>query len=92
LIIGDAHQRHCFEGCPFARCDDGQNRLALVAHDVGCERRLVVLAELDEAQERIEIDRHVGATNDAFDARRARCRRIVDRADARMRVRAAKNL
>ena len=68
-----------------------RDRLAFVAHHVGRQRRLVVLAELDEAQQRVEIDRHVGRANDAFDAWRACRSRIVDRADARVRVRAAQN-
>ena len=91
LVVGDAYQRHRFQRGAFGGGDKAEDRLALVAHDVGCERRLVVFAELDEAQQRVEIDRHVGGANDALDAGRARRSRIVDRADARMRVRAAQD-
>ena len=70
--------------------NDGEDRLALVAHDVGRQRRLVVLAELDEAEQRVEIARHVGAANDPLDAGRARPRRCRS-ADARVRVRAAQH-
>ena len=88
-IVGDAHHRQRLKRRTFAGRDDGEDRLALVAHNVGGKRRLVVLAELDEAQQRVEIDRHVGCANDPLHARRARRRRIVDRADARMGVRTA---
>ena len=91
LIVGDAHQRHRLERRAFAGRDDAEDRLAFVAHDVRRQRRLVILAELNEAQQRVEIDRHVGGPDDPFHARRARRRRIVDRADARMRMRAAQD-
>ena len=48
-VIGDAHQRQRLERRTLAGRDDSEDRLALVAHDIGGERRLVVLAELDEA-------------------------------------------
>ena len=91
LIVGDAHQGKRLERRALAGRDDAKDRLALVAHDVGSERRFVVLAELDEAEQGVEIDRHVGRPNDSLDARRARRRRIVDRANARMGVRAAQD-
>ena len=91
-LVGDANLRQRFERRPLAGGDDGEHRLALVAHDVGRERRLVVLAELDEAQKRVEIDRHIGRANDPLDPRRARRDGIVDRADARVGVRAAQHL
>jgi hypothetical protein len=92
LIIGDANQRHRFECGSLGGRDDAEDRLALVAHRLGRQRRLVVLAELDQAQQRIEIERHVGRSNDALDARRTRGRRIIDRADVGMRMRAAQDL
>ena len=91
LIVGDAHQRHRLQCCALAGRDNAEDRFALVTHYVGGQRRLVVLAELDETEKRVEIDRHVCGPDDPFHARRARRRRIVDRANTRMRMRAAQN-
>ena len=68
------------------------DRLALVAHLVDGQQRLVVLAEVDEAQQRVLVDRHVGGADHALDAGRALGRRHVDGAQARMRMRAAQHL
>ncbi len=56
------------------------------------ERRLVVLAEVQKAQQRVEVDRHVGRPDHALDARRPLGRRGIDPADARVVVRAAQHL
>jgi hypothetical protein len=90
-VVGDVHQGERLQRRALAGRNDTENGLALVTHDIGRQRRLVILAELDEAQKRVEIDRHVGGPNDALDAGRPRRHRIVDRADARVRVRAAQN-
>ena len=72
--------------------DDGDDRLALVAHLVDRQRRFVVLAEIDQAEQRIEVARHVGAANDPADARMPLGLARVDAADARVRVGAAQHL
>ena len=72
--------------------DHGDDRLALVADLIYGKRRLVVLAEIDEAQERIEIVRNIGAADDPAHAGTALRFGEVDTADARMRVRAAQDL
>ena len=47
---------------------------------------------MNEAQQRVQIDRHVGGSNDALDARSTGRRGIVDRANSRVRVGASQNL
>ena len=91
-LVIDPHFRERLIGFPRAVGDDGDDRLALVAHLVDRERRLVVLAEVDEAEQRVEIDRHVGAANDAPHAGRAFRFRRVDAAQAGVGVRAAQYL
>ena len=91
-LVIDPHLRHRLKGLSRAVGDDGDDRLALVAHLVDRERRLVVLAEVDQAEQRVEIDRHVGAANDAANAGRAFRFGGVDAAQAGMGVRAAQYL
>ena len=50
-LVVDPHLRDRLEGLALAVGDDGQDRLALVADLVDGQRRLVVLAEIDQAQE-----------------------------------------
>ena len=88
-LVIDPHFRDRLIGLARAVGDDGDDRLALVAHLVDRERRLVVLAEIDQAEQRVEIDRHVGAADDAADAGRAFRFRRVDAAQAGMGMRAA---
>ena len=56
------------EGLAMAVGDDRDDRLALVAHLVDCKCRLVVLAEIDQAEQRVQIARHVRAANDSANA------------------------
>ena len=88
-LVIDPHFRERLIGFARAVGDDSDDRLALVAHLVDRERRLVVLAEVDEAEQRVEIDRHVGPANDAPHAGRAFRFRRVDAAQAGVGVRAA---
>jgi len=66
---------------------DRDDRLALVADLVGRERGLVILAEVQEAEQRVEIARHVGAADHAAHAGRALGLAGVDAADARVMMR-----
>ena len=56
------------------------------------QRRLVVLAEVDEAEKRVEIARHVGAADDPAYAGRAFGFRGVDMAQPRVGLRRADHL
>ena len=56
------------------------------------ERRLVVLAEVQKAEQRVEVDRHVGRPDHALDARRPLGRGSIDPTQAGVVVRAAQNL
>ncbi len=90
VVDTDLSQR--LESLALRACDHRDDRLTLVADLVGGQRRLVVLAEVEQAQERIEVARHVGAADDAADAGGAFGLGRVDPADARMMMRAAQNL
>ena len=68
-LVVDADLRQRLVGFARAVGDDGDDRLALVAHLVDRERRLVVDAEVDERQQRVQIARHVLAADDAAHAR-----------------------
>jgi len=63
--------------------DDGGDRLALVADLLDRERRLVVLAEIDKAEQRVEITGYVGAADDPAHAPTALS---FARVDGRMRA------
>ena len=91
-LVVDADLCEGLEGLALAVGDDGDDRLALVAHLVDRERRLVVLAEIDQAEQRVEIARHVGAADDPAYPGGALGLDGVDAADARVRVRAAQHL
>ena len=91
-FVVDADLRQRLEGFALAVGDDGDDRLALVANLVDRERRLVILAEIDQAEQRVEIARHVGAADDPPHAGLALRFGEVDAADARMGVRAAQHL
>jgi hypothetical protein len=77
------------EGLALGVGDHRNDRLALVAHLFGGQRRLVVLAEVEQAQQGVEIDRHVAAGEDAAHAGAALGLGGGDRADAGMVVGAA---
>jgi hypothetical protein len=62
--------------------DHGCHRLALVAHALGGQHRLVVDAEIEQAQKRVEIRGHIGAGEDAQDTGHARCFTGVDPTDS----------
>src|SRR3984957_14039492 len=80
------------EGFALTVRNDGHDRLALITDLVDGERRLVLLAKIDQAEQRVEIARHVGATDDPSHAGAALRFGEVDTADARMRVGAAQDL
>ena len=67
----------------------GRDRLALVADLLVRDERLVVHAEIEQAQKRIEIARHVLAEHDAHHARHALRFARIDAADAGVMMRAA---
>ncbi len=91
-FIVDADLADGLEGLAVAVGDNRQDWLALVAHFVDCECRLVVLAEIDEAEQRVEVARHVGAANQPAHPGAALGFRGVDMPDAGVRVRAAQHL
>ncbi len=55
-LVVDPHLRDRLIGLARAVGDDGDDRLALVADLVDRQRRLVVLAEVDQAEQRVQID------------------------------------
>ena len=69
--------------------DHRDDRLALVADLVDGERRLVVGLDLDQAEDRIDVLRHVLVGEDAHDARSLLRLARIDRQDARVVVGAA---
>ena len=79
-------------GRRFALGHHGEDRLALVAYLVDGQQRLVVLAEADQAQQRVFVHGHVGGADHALDAGGALGRRYVDGAQARVRMRTAQHL
>ena len=91
-LIVDADPCEGLEGLAVAVGDNSHDRFALVAHLVDRERGLVVLAEIDEAQQCVEVARHVSAANDAANPRAALGLAGVDAADPRVRVRTAQHL
>ena len=58
-LIVDADLCDRLIGLAVAVGDDGDDRLALVAHLVDRQRRLVVLAEIDQAEQRVEVMRYI---------------------------------
>ena len=88
-LVVDPHLCHRFIGVARTVRDDGDDRFALVAHLVDRQRRLVVLAEIDQAEQGVEVARHVGAADDPAHARRTFRLAGVDAAQARMGMRAA---
>jgi hypothetical protein len=91
-LIVDAQLCDGLGGLALAVGDNGHHRLALVAHLVDRERRLVVLAEIDQAEQGIEVTRHVGAADDAADSGVTLGLDGVDAAYAGVRMRAAQDL
>ena len=91
-IIADANQFDGGHGFRLAVGDDGDDRLALVAHLVDGERRLVVLAESDQAEQRVLVERHVLPPHHALDARRALGGGDVDAPDPGVMMRRAHHL
>src|SRR3954454_4337731 len=63
-LVVDPHLRDRLKCFALAVGDYGDDRLALVADLVHRERRLVVLAEIDQAEERVEVARDVRAADD----------------------------
>ena len=70
-IVVDPDLADGLVGFALAVGDHRDDRLAPVADLVDRQRRLVVLAELEQAEQRIEVHRDVGAADDAAHARRA---------------------
>ena len=91
-IVVDPHLGECGIGGGLAVGHHRHDRLALVAHLVDCQHRLVVLAEADQAQQRVLVDGDVGGADHPLDARIALRSRYVDRPDAGVRMRAAQHL
>ncbi len=91
-LVVDPHFRHRLIGLARTVRDDGDDRLALVAHLVDRERRLVVLAEIDQAEQGVEVARHIGAADDPAHAGERSASAGVDAAQARMGMRAADHL
>ena len=91
-LIVDADLCDGLIGLAVAVGDDGDDRLALVAHLVDRQRRLVVLAEIDQAEQRVEVARHIGAADDPAHSGGTLGLDGVDAPDPRMRVRAAQHL
>ena len=89
LLPVDAHLGDGVAGLALGLGDDGGDRLALVGDLLLREQRLVVEAEVEQRQERVEVLRHVAAGDDAHDAGHALGGGGVDAADAGMVVRAA---
>ncbi len=63
-LVVDPHLCHRLIGLARAIGDHGDDWLALVANLVDRKRWLVVLAEIDQTEQRIEIARHVGAADE----------------------------
>lgn len=80
-LVIDPDLGNGLERLAFAVGDNGKDRLALVADLVDRQRGLVILAEVDEAEKRVEIDRDIGATDDPAHAGRAFCVRGIDATD-----------
>ncbi|MHC2233039.1 hypothetical protein ACVI8L_001378 [Bradyrhizobium diazoefficiens] len=91
-LVVDLDLGNRLERLALAVGNDGDDRLALVADLVDRQRRLVVLAEIDQAQQRVEIDRHVGAADDPAHAGRALGLGGVDTANPCMRLGRADDL
>ena len=92
LLVVDPHLGERLERLALGAGDDRHDRLALVAHLVGRERRLVVLAEVQEREQRVEIARHIRAADDAAHARHALRLARIDAADARVMMRRTQHL
>ncbi len=69
-IVIDPDLAKGFVGFALTAGDHGDDRLAAVADLVDRQRRLVILAELEQAEQRVEVHRNIGAANDAAHARR----------------------
>ena len=69
LIPRHPHGRDGVAGFPFGFGHDGQNRLALVVDVFAAQQRFIVASEIDEGQERVEIDGHVRGPDDSLHAR-----------------------
>src|SRR5262249_43349801 len=91
-IVGHAHQVEGLARGPLARRPDSEDRFTLVAHDVARQGWLVILAEVDQTESRVELDGHVSGPNDPLDPRRTRGGLVVDRANARVRMRTSQDL
>ncbi len=84
-----AHRGAGVAGRAVAVGDDGQHRLADIGDLLLGDQRLVVDPEIDEAQQRVEVARHVGPADDAPHARHPLGAARVDPAHARVMMRAA---
>ena len=90
-LVIEANPGHRLVGFAEGVGDHGDDRLALVAHLVDRESRLVVEAEVDQRQQRVEVARHVLAADDAAHAGRALRFAEIDASQARMCVGAAQH-
>ena len=91
-FVVDPHQLARSHRRGLALGDDRHDGLALVAHFVDRKRGLVILAEIDQTEQRILVHRHIRCPQDALHARCALRRADIDGADAGMVMRAAHNL
>ena len=91
-FVVDPHQLAGRHRRSLALGDDRHDGLALVVHLVDRKRGLVVLAEIDQAEQRVLVHRHIGCPQDALHARCALRRADIDGADAGMVMRAAHDL
>ena len=73
-------------GLLFGIRDDGRDRLALVGNLVGAEHGLVIEAEVEQAQQGIQIDRDIATKQHATHAGHAFGFGRIDRTNARMMV------
>jgi hypothetical protein len=91
-LVIDANPAERLERLALAVGHHGHDRLTLVAHLVDRERWFVVDAEIDQAEQRVEVARHIGAAKDAAHAGHLLGFGEIDAANPRVAVRAAQHL
>ena len=72
--------------------DHGEHRLALKAHLVDRQHRLVIGLDLDQPEDGVDVRRDVGMAENAHDARHLQRRGSIDVPDAGVMMRAAHHL
>ena len=87
VFVIDAHLGHRFGRRTRRLGDDSDDGFAAIAHLVDGERRLVILAEIDQAEQRVQVARHVAAADDPPHALAPLGLAGVDAAQPRMRLR-----